>query len=111
MTFQSNSIMIFDTDNNQASCACTKNENALYASDRIKTEVFNSCGSTHSEDVASAQAVFAGYCALGNGTSSFASPSPLSGHVTYYITDLPAYSSLALCAQEAVSNPVLMQTY
>jgi hypothetical protein len=40
------------------------------------------------------------------GTTSFPSPSYLPGDVTYYITDLPTYSSLATCAQEAISYPV-----
>jgi hypothetical protein len=43
---------------------------------------------------------------MGAGTTSFPSPSYLSGDVTYYITDLPTYSSLATCAQWAVSYPV-----
>jgi hypothetical protein len=68
--------------------------------------VNENCGSTHSEDLTSAQAVFAGYCEMGNGTTSFPTASYLKGDVTYYITDLPTYSSLANCAQEAVSYPV-----
>ena len=41
------------------------------------------------------------------GTTAFPSPSYLPGDVTYYITDLPQYSSLATCAQYAVSYPVM----
>lgn len=92
------------------SCACTKNQNSLAVSENINTQVSYSCGSTHTEDITSAQAVFAGYCGLGNGTSSFPTPTPLSGVVTYYITNLPIYSSLALCAQSAVSHPIQAQT-
>ena len=93
-----------------ASCACTKNQNSLSVSEEVNSLVFEYCGSTHSEDVTSAQLVFAGYCGLGNGTSSFPSTSNLAGDVTYYITDLPQYSALAPCAAEAVSYQVLSQT-
>jgi len=41
------------------------------------------------------------------GTTAFPSPSYLKGDVTYYITDLPSYSSLATCAQFAVSYEVM----
>jgi hypothetical protein len=41
------------------------------------------------------------------GTTVFPNPSRLPGDVTYYITDLPQYSSLATCAQYAVSYPVM----
>ena len=58
----------------------------------------------------SAQGIFAGYCGLGNGTSSFPSTSDLAGDVTYYITDLPQFSSLAPCAASALSYEVLSQT-
>ena len=51
-------------------------------SERINSNVNEYCGTTHTEDVASAQAVFAGYCALDAGTTSFASPSYLKGKVT-----------------------------
>ncbi len=94
-----------------ASCACSKNQNSLAASASINRNVESYCGTIHSEDVASAQAVFSGYCGLANGTSSFPTTSNLAGDVTYYITDLPQYSSLASCAQSAVSYPVLSQTY
>lgn len=93
-----------------ASCACTKNQNSLAASETINTQVLGECCSTCSEDVASAQVVFAGYCGLVHGSSSFPSPSYLPGPVSYYITDLPEYSSLAPCAQSAVSYQVLAQT-
>jgi hypothetical protein len=65
------------------------------------------CGTIHTEDSSSAQAVFSGYCGMQAGTTAFPSPSYLAGDVTYYITDLPSYSSLASCAQFAVSYPVM----
>jgi hypothetical protein len=94
-----------------ASCACSKNQNSLAASESINNQVFYSCGSTHTEDLTSAQAVFAGYCGLNAGTTNFPTPSALAGSLTYYVTDLPQYSSLAPCAGTAVSGIILSQTY
>ncbi|KAE8442365.1 hypothetical protein EG329_003436 [Mollisiaceae sp. DMI_Dod_QoI] len=94
-----------------ASCVCTKNQNSLAASESLNTQIKYSCGSTHSADITSAQAVLAGYCGLANGTSSFPTPSYLPGSVSYYITALPQYNSLASCAQEALSAPVHAQMY
>jgi hypothetical protein len=94
-----------------ASCACTKNQNSLWVSEQIGSNMGDYCGSTHTEDVTSAEAVFAAYCGLGNNSyPAFPTTSALSGDVTYYITDLPQFSSLASCAQYAVSYPVLAQT-
>jgi hypothetical protein len=42
-----------------ATCACTKNQNSLSISEYVNSLVLNYCGSTHSEDVTSAQGVFA----------------------------------------------------
>ncbi|KAI1338890.1 hypothetical protein F5Y15DRAFT_416652 [Xylariaceae sp. FL0016] len=93
-----------------ATCVCDKNQNSLRASQDINTSVKYSC-SSHTADVASAHAVFAGYCGLGNGTSSFPETTNPPGDMTYYITALPEYSFLAPCAQSAVSYNVLSQTY
>jgi hypothetical protein len=93
-----------------ASCACTKNQNSLAISGWINNMVFETCGKTHTEDVTSAQAVFAGYCGLGAGTASFPTPSALPGNVYYYITDLPTFSSLAPCAATALSSMVQWHT-
>ena len=57
-------------------------------SERINSNVNEYCGTTHTEDVASAQAVFAGYCAMDAGTTSFASPSYLKGAVTVGFEDI-----------------------
>ncbi|KAG9233409.1 hypothetical protein BJ875DRAFT_535403 [Amylocarpus encephaloides] len=85
------------------SCACTKNQNSGVVTQGINSQVGYYCGSTHSEDKATAQAFFAGYCGLGNGSSVFPSISYLPGAVTYYVTDLPQYSSLAPCAASGLS--------
>lgn len=47
----------------------------------------------------------------GNGTTSFPKPGSISGTITYYITDLPTYSSLAPCATRAVSEVVQQLSY
>ncbi|KAK9769695.1 hypothetical protein SCAR479_13633 [Seiridium cardinale] len=78
--------------------------------DGINTSVRYSC-SSHTADVSSAQAVFAAYCGLNNGTSSFPTTSDPPGDMTYYITALAEFSSLAPCAQSAVSYGVFSQSY
>lgn len=94
-----------------ASCVCSKDQNSLAASESLGSQIRETCGSTHTEDMTSAQAVLAGYCGLANGTTSFQTPSYLPGSVSYYITALPNYQSLASCAQEAVSAPIQAQRY
>jgi hypothetical protein len=93
-----------------ASCACSKNQNSLAVSETLNYLIGYSCGTTHSEDMTSAQAVFEGYCGMAAGVTSFPVASQLAGSLTYYITDMPIYSSLAKCAQSAVSYAVQSQT-
>ncbi|KAI5866034.1 hypothetical protein GGS23DRAFT_555142 [Durotheca rogersii] len=92
-----------------ASCVCKKNQNSLLASQRINTSVRSSC-SSQTADIESAQALLAGYCGLVDGTSSFPRTSNPPGDMTYFITALPEYSSLAPCARTAVSYGILSQT-
>ncbi|RYO91488.1 hypothetical protein DL762_002214 [Monosporascus cannonballus] len=92
-----------------ATCACNKNQNSLVISQGINTSVKYYC--SHTADISSAQAVFAGYCGLNNGTSSFPQPSGPPGDMTYYITALNEYSALAPCAGSAVSYGVQSQSY
>lgn len=93
------------------SCVCTKNQNSFVASSSLVSAVQYTCGSTHSADISSAQAVLAGYCKLGSGVTSFPLPSNAVGKMTYYITDMPIYSSLAPCAQDAVHDALTTLTY
>ncbi|KFY41720.1 hypothetical protein V494_02826 [Pseudogymnoascus sp. VKM F-4513 (FW-928)] len=88
------------------SCVCTKNQNSIAASSTVNSAVQYTCGRTHTADVSSAQAVLAGYCKLGAGVTSFPVPSSPVGKMTYYITDMPVYSSLAKCAQNAVHSAI-----
>ena len=66
--------------------------------------------STNKEDIKSAQALFAAYCAMNSGTTSFPKETPPPGDMSYYITDLYQYSSLESCAQVAVDVAALYQT-
>ncbi|KAK8045382.1 hypothetical protein PG993_005406 [Apiospora rasikravindrae] len=93
-----------------APCVCQKNQNSLRVSQAINTSAKSSC-SGHTADVSSAQALFSAYCGLNNGTSSFPTPSNPPGDMTYYITGMGEYRSLAPCAQSALSAGVFSQTY
>ncbi|CAG8950149.1 hypothetical protein HYFRA_00008384 [Hymenoscyphus fraxineus] len=86
------------------SCACTKNQNSARITQALNSQVGSYCGSTRTEDKTSAQAFFAGYCGLAGGSASAAFPTPsyLPGVVSYYLTDLPQYGSLAPCAASAM---------
>ena len=55
-----------------ATCVCSKNQNSLAVSATINTMVGQACES-HTADISSAQAFYAAYCGLNNGTSSFPS--------------------------------------
>ncbi|KAI1490516.1 hypothetical protein F5X96DRAFT_679049 [Biscogniauxia mediterranea] len=92
-----------------APCVCSRNQNSLLVSQEINSSVKYAC-SSHTIDVESAQALFSGYCGLGNGTSSFPETTDPPGDMTYYISALLEYNSLAPCAQTAVSYGVLYQT-
>ncbi|KXJ88539.1 hypothetical protein Micbo1qcDRAFT_235844 [Microdochium bolleyi] len=92
------------------SCVCSKNQNSLRVSQVINSSVKYSC-SPITADISAAQGVFAGYCGLGAGTTSFPTAAPPPGDMTYYITALPQYSALAKCAQYGVSQGVMSATY
>ncbi|KAK8115966.1 hypothetical protein PG984_012468 [Apiospora sp. TS-2023a] len=93
-----------------APCVCNKNQNSMRVSQAINTSAKSSC-SAHTADVSSAQALFAAYCGLNNGTASFPTPTDPPGDMTYYVTGMTEYQSLAPCAQSALSSAVLSQTY
>ncbi|KAI1806248.1 hypothetical protein F4811DRAFT_511208 [Daldinia bambusicola] len=89
------------------SCVCTKNNNFASISTGISSSVSRSCGSTASEDQASAASVFEAYC---NQASITPFPTP-SNPVTQYITDFPAWQELAPCAASGLSYIVQSMTY
>ncbi|KAI8947579.1 hypothetical protein F4801DRAFT_559969 [Xylaria longipes] len=92
-----------------ATCACEKNQNSAWASDQISSSVKLNCDG-HTADVSSAQEIFAGYCGLVDGTTSFPKTTDPPGDMTYHITALKEFKALASCAQSAVSYNVLHQT-
>ncbi|KAL2176234.1 uncharacterized protein P884DRAFT_300909 [Thermothelomyces heterothallicus CBS 202.75] len=55
-------------------------------------------------DVSSARGMFAAYCAMNDATTKFPVPSTPRGDMSYYITDLPDYSSLAPKAAAAAAT-------
>ncbi|ORY63901.1 uncharacterized protein BCR38DRAFT_392153 [Pseudomassariella vexata] len=85
-----------------ATCVCNKNQNSLLVSQGINTSAKYSC-SSHTADLESAQALFSAYCGLNEGKSSFPVTAEPPGDMTYYITGLAEFSSLAPCAKSAVS--------
>jgi pyruvate-formate lyase len=86
------------------SCVCTKNNNIAAISSAISSSVSYSCGSTASDDQASAMAVFSQYC---NPSTTINLPTPTANIVSNYITDIAAYSYLAPCARTGVSYGVM----
>ncbi|KAI8676194.1 hypothetical protein NCS56_00506600 [Fusarium sp. Ph1] len=92
-----------------APCVCEKNQNSLRVSEMINTGVGQLC-SSNKDDVKSAQAMFAAYCAMNSGKTSFPTASPPPGDMSYYVTNLPQYSSLETCAQLCVDIAAMYQT-
>ncbi|SPO04747.1 uncharacterized protein DNG_07432 [Cephalotrichum gorgonifer] len=82
------------------SCVCSKNNNHNDILTSISSSISYQCGSTASDDHASATAVFNKYC---DPATSIDFPTPTKNVVEQYPTDLPAYHDLAPCAQYGVS--------
>ncbi|KAK0743387.1 hypothetical protein B0T18DRAFT_290846, partial [Schizothecium vesticola] len=93
-----------------ASCACLKNQNSALVNKIISSSAKSSC-SNIAPDVTSAVNFFAAYCAMANGTTNFPKPTNPPGDMTYYVTDLPSFDSLAKCAASALSYAVQSNTY
>ncbi|KAH7161632.1 hypothetical protein EDB81DRAFT_350835 [Dactylonectria macrodidyma] len=91
-----------------APCVCSKSDVVSSVSDVLRKSVKYSC--SNNQDVTTAQNFYNEYCAMNEGTTSFASPEGPPGDMTYYITALPQFESLRDCAQSAVSYAVLSQT-
>ncbi|KND86297.1 hypothetical protein TOPH_09070, partial [Tolypocladium ophioglossoides CBS 100239] len=90
-----------------APCVCNAAK-ARSVSTTLSKSVRYSC--SNGEDVTAANAFFDEYCAMNNGTTSFAAPARPPGDMTYHITALPQFTSLRACAQSGVSYAVLAQT-
>jgi hypothetical protein len=67
---------ISDAPVTYASCACLKNQNSVSASRQIASLVKFECSSTATDDVSSALAVFADYCAAVTPPAASAAPTP-----------------------------------
>ncbi|KAI6375393.1 hypothetical protein MCOR25_002960 [Pyricularia grisea] len=92
-----------------AACACQRNQNSQSISRVIDSSVRYSCAS-HSADMTSAQEMFSAYCKIADsGTTAFPSPSPPPGDMTYFVTALPQFKSLASCPQYVVSSAISSQ--
>ncbi|PHH53581.1 hypothetical protein CFIMG_005303RA [Ceratocystis fimbriata CBS 114723] len=87
-----------------APCMCSKNQNSADVSQSMASSIRESCDSP--DDIDSAQAVFQGYCNMVDNTTSFASPSSPPGDMTYYLTAMPAFSSIITCAKVGLSDAV-----
>ncbi|KAM0276007.1 hypothetical protein ACHAQH_007177 [Verticillium albo-atrum] len=91
-----------------APCVCGKSDVVDLVRSNLTSRILDRCDNR--EDLKLAEEVYSEYCAMNNGTTSFAPiPSP-PGDMTYHITALSQYSSLPECAKEAVSSAVIDQT-
>ncbi|KAK8069817.1 hypothetical protein PG994_006433 [Apiospora phragmitis] len=90
-----------------APCVCNKNQNSLRVSQAINTSPKSSC-SAHTADVSSAQALFAAYCGLNNGASSFPAPPNPPGDIRTYDLCPPEPKALAsfACIKDGMPGPV-----
>ncbi|TEA12339.1 hypothetical protein C8034_v006037 [Colletotrichum sidae] len=91
-----------------APCICAKNDNSARVSRSVASLVRYSC--SNAADVTSAGEFYNAYCAMNKGTTAFPQPSPPPGDMTYYMTALSQYSSLAPCAQSGMSNAMYSLT-
>ncbi|KAK5625977.1 hypothetical protein RRF57_001693 [Xylaria bambusicola] len=84
------------------SCICSKNNggNLESISSAISESLDYTCGSTATDDHASASTVLAGYC-----DQAAITPFPEPSHIVNdYIVDLSAYHNLAPCAQSGLAE-------
>ncbi|KAK1995064.1 hypothetical protein LX36DRAFT_640443 [Colletotrichum falcatum] len=85
-----------------APCVCSRNDNSARVSRSVASLVRYSC--SNAADVTSGLAFYDAYCAMNEGTTAFPQPSPPPGDMTYFMTAMSQYSSLAPCAQSGVSD-------
>ncbi|KAJ6438773.1 putative Vacuolar protein 8 [Purpureocillium lavendulum] len=86
-----------------ASCVC-KGSKVTDIDKSLSESARSSC--TNNEDMTAAVGFFSEYCAMNNGTTSFAKPPRPPGDMTYHITGLPQFKSLNKCAQQGVSSAI-----
>lgn len=84
----------------QASCACLKDQNSAFVTKQLSIQITNSCGSTATDDITSAYALFSSYCGYAKAVSTAATATattPTSKSIPD-LTNIPALTSLAPCA-------------
>lgn len=91
-----------------APCVCNKKDVVHDITETLKSSVKYSC--SNNQDVTSAQNFYSEFCAMNDGTTSFATPKGPPGDMSYYITALPQYHSLNKCAQSGIESVVLGQS-
>ncbi|KAH7276030.1 hypothetical protein B0J15DRAFT_507479 [Fusarium solani] len=91
-----------------APCVCNKKDVVHDITETLKSSVKYSC--SNNQDVTSAQNFYSEFCAMNDGTTSFATPKGPPGDMSYYITALPQYQSLSKCAQSGIESVVLGQS-
>ncbi|RSL98900.1 hypothetical protein CDV31_012421 [Fusarium ambrosium] len=91
-----------------APCVCNKKDVVHDITETLKSSVKYSC--SNNQDVTSAQNFYSEFCAMNDGTTSFATPKGPPGDMSYYITALPQYQSLNKCAQSGIESVVLGQS-
>ncbi|KAF5012052.1 hypothetical protein FDECE_1873 [Fusarium decemcellulare] len=91
-----------------APCVCNKKDVVHDITETLKSSVKYSC--SNNQDVTSAQNFYSEFCAMNDGTTSFATPKGPPGDMSYYITALPQYRSLNKCAQSGIASAVLEQS-
>ncbi|KAJ3520542.1 hypothetical protein NM208_g13665 [Fusarium decemcellulare] len=91
-----------------APCVCNKKDVVHDITETLKSSVKYSC--SNNQDVTSAQNFYSEFCAMNDGTTSFATPKGPPGDMSYYITALPQYRSLNKCAQSGIASAVLDQS-
>ena len=94
----------------QASCACLKNQNSLFLSQVIVSKVGAYCASTATDDMTSALGVFSGYCSLGVAKAINTRFEPVISSIGP-MSAIQFLTSLAPCAASAFSTAVNSLTY
>ncbi|KFY22743.1 hypothetical protein V493_06354 [Pseudogymnoascus sp. VKM F-4281 (FW-2241)] len=82
-----------------APCVCSKSNVVEMITKTLSSTVSKRCD--HKEDASIAVEFYSQYCAMNQGTTSFALHLP-PGNMSYYITGLPQYQALESCAQSGL---------
>ncbi|EGX87979.1 hypothetical protein CCM_09115 [Cordyceps militaris CM01] len=91
-----------------APCACSKKNIVDQIRSSLGQQVRSSC--SNADDVTLASNFYTQFCAMNEGTTSFAAMPGPPGDMTYYITALPQFASLRACAQSGVIQAVMSQS-